>query len=422
MNIIQKALKRKQMVFPEAPMLDGFPMFGFGSVSSGVSITSRTTLQHHAVYTCVRTLTSDIAKIPVRLEKYVDGGWQPDRTHRLTNLLKSPNDRLVAFEFIEQIIQNVLTNGDSYVVVIRDKSGNPFKMIPIKSFSTSVVEDYKDGELYYHVTDNQLIPFKTSISTENGATRTIFHSDMIRTRNLSFDGGINGVSLIQIASEAFGLALATQQAAARAMNNGSHINGYFKNNGARGREGTEQDQEALSRSIQGIINSGKTAIINGLDYVPIPNNVADLQLIEARREVTQEIARMYRVPLYKLGLGDTEKAANIAEQEQSYITNTLIQYTKPLEQHMDRVLLNDAEKQFYRIKFDFSKQAEPSEAIRGAYYRDGISFGWLTQNEVREREDLAPKEGGDILHMPLNTGVAGDNNATDLGEMDEDKS
>lgn len=422
MNIIQKAFRKKQVIFPEAPVIGGFPMTGFGSVSSGVSVTSRTTLQHHAVYTCVRTITSDIAKIPYKLEKFVDGGWQVDNTHRLNNVLKAPNDRMVPFEFIEQIIQGVLTSGDAFVVVIRDKSGNPLKLIPIKPFSSSVVEDYKDGELFYHVTDRQLIPYKTSISTETGETRIIAHNDIIRTRNMSFDGGITGISLIQIASEAFGLALATQQAAARAMNNGSHINGYFKNNGARGREGTEQDQEALSRLIQGIVNSGKTAIVNGLDYVPIPTNLSDLQLIEARREVTQEIARMYRVPLYKLGLGDTEKAANIAEQEQSYITNTLIQYTRPLEQHMDRVLLNDAEKQFYRIKFDFSKQAEPSEQVRGAYYRDAISFGWMTANEVREREDLAPKEGGDTLHMPLNTGVAGDNNATDLGEMDEDKS
>ncbi|GBR14117.1 phage portal protein [Gluconobacter frateurii] len=412
MNFIQKALnlKTKASVIPEVPITTGLPfMMGGGLSATGITVNYRTALQHNAVYTCVRTLTSDIAKIPLTLEQFVDGGWQKATNHPLCSLLSVPNERLVMFEFLEEVIKSVLLTGDAFVVVIRDRQGNPIRLIPIRPGTASVVEDPKDGELFYKVTDNQLIPLKTSVSSETGPTRTIFHSDMIRTRNLSFDGGIYGQSLIQIASEAFGLSLATQETAARAFKNGANINGYFTSNGSTGREQQLSNKEELTRAISSIVNTAQPAIINGLDWVPMNNSVEQLQLTEARKQTVIEVAQMFRIPLYKLGQSDGEKAANISEQEQSYITNTLIQYTRPLEQHMDRVLLNDNEKAFFRFKFDFSKQAEPDEKVRGSYYKDALTNGWMTPNEIRKREELPPstQDGADELRFPLNTGVIG---------------
>lgn len=426
MNIFQKALFKtnKKSIINEVPIVSGLPLLGNSLTASNVSVNTRTTLQHHAVYTCVRTLTSDIAKIPLRLEKKFKDGWVHDTNHKINKLLKEPNDRIVTFEFIEQIIFNILTCGASYVVVVRDKIGNPYKLFPMLGNTTSVIEDYNDGELYYKVTSNQLIPYQTSVPTEQGASRTIYHSDMIRVNNLSLDNGIYGWSIIELASEAFGLALATQEAAARAYANGAHTNGYFKETGSnRGNEQKAATKEALNRQIKGVGAAGSFAIVNGLDWVPMDSNIGELQLVEARREITLEIARMYRVPSYKLGLADSEKAANISEQEQSYISNTLIQYTRPLEQHLDRVLLADNEKDYYRFRFDFTKQAEPNEQIRAQYYQSAITYGWMNINEVRQREDMCSIPDGDTFRVPLNTGVLGDNNSTDLtgGEPDEDK-
>lgn len=418
MNFLQKALniKTKGSIIPETPIVTGFPfLMSSGISATGITVNYRTALQHNTVYTCVRTLTSDIAKIPLRIEKFVDGGWQHDTNHPIARLLNVPNQRLVIFEFLEQIIFSVLSTGDSFVVAIRDDEGNPISLIPIKPGSASVILDSSDGELYYKVTEEQLIPYKTSISSETGATRTIYHSDMIRTRNLSFDGGVYGQSIVAIVSEVFGLALATQEAAARAYKNGAHINGYFTSSGAMGRERAELNKEELNRSISSVVNAGQTGIIDGLSWVPIERNIEDLQLIEARKQIDLELAQMFRIPVYKLGMSDGEKAANIAEQEQSYISNTLIQYTKPLEQHMDRVLLSDVEKKFYRIRFDFSKQSEPDEKVRGDYYKNAVTNGWMTPNEVRKREELPPstQDGADELRFPLNTGVIGNNDPTD---------
>lgn len=425
-SFFSKALSTvtKSVIAPinEAPIIGGFPYASMNTSASGVSVTARTTLQHHAVYTCVRTLTSDIAKIPLRIEKKVNGGWIPDDNHYLNDLFTTPNDRLTTFELLEAIVFSVLVAGDSLVVVTRDKQGKPTKLIPMRPYSCSIIEDPQDGELYYQVTDNQLIPLKTSISSETGPRRTIYHSDMVRTRNLTMDGGINGLSLTQMASEAFGLALATQEAAARAYANGAHINGFFKSSVPNGKAQTEAEKESLNRAIKTVANAGQMAVINNMEWVQMASNVGELQLVEARREITMEVARMYRVPLHKIGLSDSEKAANIAEQEQSYITNTLIQYTKPLEQHLDRVLLQPNEKRHYRIRFDFSKQAEPNQKDRGSYYKDGLTYGWLTQNEVRQMEDFAPstQEGTDDLRIPLNTGVAGSTDPNALTDSDNE--
>lgn len=428
MNILRKALSSNPLRQPpvDQQMYFGLPWFMGGNItSSGVTVTDRTAMQHHAVYTCVRTITCDIANTPLRVErKFPDGGWKADYQHPLTKVLKNPNDRMVTYELLEAIILNTMRTGDAFVVVIRDKQGNPIKLIPTKAFSVTVIEDSADGELYYKVTENLLKKHKTSISTETGATRTIYHEDMVRLRNFSYDNGVNGLSLFQIASDAFGLALATQEAASRAMANGAHINGYFYADGAIGPEQAAAQAHELKKTITGPTNAGVFPMVNGVKYESIPTNVAELQLIEARREETMEVARMFRVPLFKLGMNDTEKAANVSEQEQSYINNTLSQYTHPLEQHLDRVLLSDKEKDVYRIRFDFSKKAEPNEQIRGQFYTSALTTGWMNRNEVREREDMGTIPGGDVYLTPLNTGALGDNNGRDLkplGETDEDK-
>lgn len=424
MKLLNKYLSNKEKQFPtqiinEAPLLNSFPWAGIGSTSSGISVTTRTSLQHSAVYSCVRTLTSDIAKIPLIVEKNINGGWKPDPDHPKNLLINFPNHRNTAFELVESLIFSVLTSGDGFIVVIRDEDGNPTNLVPCRPFSTTVTEDYTDASLYYTTNEPLLRRYKTSILSETGDTRIIYPEDMIRIRNLSFDNGVTGTSILQIAQEAFGLGMATQEAAARSFQNSSHSNGYFKSDLTAGKQTTNRNYEALMRNINGLINSGKTAIIDGLDWIGFNSNIGELQLVESRRESTLEIARMYRMPPYKLGLSDTEKAANIAEQEQSYISNTLVQYTKPFEQHLDRILLSDKERGLFRFRFDFTKQAEPNEQIRGSYYQTAITYGWMSVNEVREREGLPPVPNGDQHLMPLNTGVAGNQNPVSLSPSED---
>lgn len=414
MNFLRKSLSmgvtKSPGVIQETPIVN-FPFIAPTTTASGVTVNPQTALEHEAVYTCVRTITSDIAKIPLQIEKKNPaGGWKVDYDHPFNQLLNYPNERHVAFEFIEDMVLSCMLNGDAFAVVIRDNMGIAEKIIPVNPYTTRVFEDPQDGELYYHVTSKMLFNERTSIKTETGETRTIYHRDMIRMRGLSLDNGKNGYSAIRLAREAFGLAIATQETAARAYTNGANVSGYFKPDPTMGAESAMAMADKLKTAIAGIVNSGKTAVLPGLDYVAINKNVSDLQLVEARRQVTSDIGRIFRVPPYKLGLNDSEKAANVAEQEQSYISNTLVQYTKPFEQHLNRALFKPAERNLYRISFDFTKQAEPSEQVRGDYYAKALTYGWMNPDEVREREGFSPipDQKGQEFRVPQNTGVMGD--------------
>ena len=430
MNFLQKSVglttNSTPGVIQETPIVN-FPFIAPTTTASGVTVNPRTALEHEAVYTCVRTITSDIAKIPWIIEKKNPaGGWKTDHDHPYNDLLQYPNDRHTPFEFVEEMVLGCMLNGDSFAVVIRDKNGKPTKLIPTNPYTTRVYEDPQDGELYYYVTSKMLFNEKTSIKTEQGESRTIYHSDMIRMRGLSLDVGKNGFSPINLAREAFGLAIATQETAARAYTNGANISGYFKPDLGLGNEAAMAMADKLKTVIAGIVNSGKTAVLPGLDYVPINKNVSDLQLVEARRQVTGDIGRIFRVPPYKLGLNDSEKAANVAEQEQSYISNTLVQYTKPYEQHLNRVLFTRQERQIYRITPDFTKQAEPSEQVRGDYYAKALTYGWMNPDEVRDREGFSPVPDGkgQEFRVPTNLGILGDQTGQQMigGNQDGSKS
>ncbi|MBF0892761.1 phage portal protein [Gluconobacter sp. LMG 1744] len=414
MNFLQKSMglggNQSGAVIQETPIVN-FPFIAPTTTASGVTVNPKTAMEHEAVFTCVRTITSDIAKIPLQIEKRNPaGGWKVDHDHPLSDLLNYPNGRHTIFEFLEELVLDCMLNGDAFAVVIRDRMGNPEKLIPVNPYTARVYEDPQDGELFYYVTSKMLIKEQTSIKSETGETRTIYHSDIVRLRGLSLDNGKNGYSALSLAREAFGLAIATQETAARAYTNGANISGYFKPDPTLGADATMALADKIKTAIAGIVNSGKTAVLPGMDYVEINRNVSDLQLVEARRQVTSDIGRIFRVPPYKLGLNDSEKAANVAEQEQSYISNTLVQYTKPLEQHLNRVLFKPNERKLYRISFDFTKQAEPSEQVRGNYYSQALTIGWMCPDEVREREGMAPIPNGkgQEIRVPLNTGVIGD--------------
>src|SRR5260221_10358130 len=68
-----------------------FALGGYPS-DTGTPVTPYTALQASAVYACVKVLSEDVAKLPLRVRKRLaGGGWAIASDHPLTGLLRSPN-------------------------------------------------------------------------------------------------------------------------------------------------------------------------------------------------------------------------------------------------------------------------------------------------------------------------------------------
>jgi len=127
----------------------------------------------------------------------------------------------------------------------------------------------------------------------------------------------------------------------------------------------------------------------------------DSQYLETRAFQVEEIARLFRVPCILIGHPD--KSATYASAEQfmlSFVIHTIRPWLVRIEQSINKYLLTDTERKKYFAKFKIEGLLRGDTASRYAAYTSAINARWMSPNEVRQLEELNPREGGDEFLNP----------------------
>lgn len=163
--------------------------------------------------------------------------------------------------------------------------------------------------------------------------------------------------------------------------------GYLKVN-APDLEQTEADQ-LKARWMQA--HGGSTrriAVLNATtEFHPLQIDPQALQLAELLRMSAWEIALVYGIPPYKLGIsmGATNTYANIESQEIDYVQDALLPWARRIESAFDAALPWGTS---LKLALDGLRRADTK--TRYESYAVGLSNGFLTVDEVRTMEDLPP--------------------------------
>jgi hypothetical protein len=129
-----------------------------------------------------------------------------------------------------------------------------------------------------------------------------------------------------------------------------------------------------------------------MDYKTIGITAIDAQLLDARKFSRIEICSMFGVPPHLIG--ETEKTATYASVEQfniMFATQCILPRIVLWEQAIQRDLIMDDR---YFAKFSMAAILRGDTAARYAAYRIGVQNGWLSQDDIRELEDLNPIADG----------------------------
>ena len=129
----------------------------------------------------------------------------------------------------------------------------------------------------------------------------------------------------------------------------------------------------------------------------------------SRKYQRGELLGFYRIPPHMAG--DTEKSTSwgtgIEQMSVGFVTYTMMPYFARYEQAINMKLFGPASKFF--AAFD------PDGLLRGDFktrmdgYAVGRQWGWLSVNDIRRKEDMAPlPEWGDVYLQPLNMQSAKD--------------
>ena len=361
---------------------------------TGVRINQQTALQVASVMACVSIIAEDVAKLTPQLwRKRSDGGRDLVTSHWFLPLLTRPNDWQTWFEFAMMQTAALLLRGNAYAVILRNGRGQPITLVPINPDRVTLWEA-PTGELFFVVTRTGL----HEMAVLKNLPLFVPYDDVWHWKGLS-GNGLLGVSKIALHREAIGLAAAMEQLAARTIGNGAKPSGVLESDKKVTPEVAVQLKERWQEAQGGFGNAGKVVVLEeGLKWKPLSLTFADLEFIASRHYQNAEIAKIFRIPNYMIGEDSKTSKANISQQSQEYLNNTLMSYVEIIEQRFAFTFdLGDG----IVVALDLSKILKADIASRYGAYRIG-QMGWLTVNEIRLAEGLNPVEGGDEIMRPVN--------------------
>ena len=367
--------------------------FGGGPSDAGVPVTQQSAISLTAVWCAVRIISETLASVPLFVyERQEPRGRRKAVEHDLFDRLHlQPNPDMTSYEFRRVMQAVVLLHGNAYAFIRRDRAGRPKELWPLLTQTVEPKRTDKEGLIYV-------------VRLNDGTTERFGSMDMLHIRGLGFDG-VKGKSVIGACREGIGLGLAAQKYASIFFGRGGRVPGVLQTQWPQISEDKRKNiSEGWYAGVGGADNWHKIAVLSkGVEYKQIGIPPEDSQFMELRKFQVNEVARMFNIQPHKLKDLDRATFSNIEQQNIEFVVDTMQPWFVNWEQEM-RVKLQalDERKRLF-IEFMIDGLLRGDSAARGAFYALGIQWGWLSQNDIRELEnlpDIGPQ--GDVYKAPMN--------------------
>jgi HK97 family phage portal protein len=381
----------------------------FGAPSDGgIYVSPETAMRCSAVFACVGLLAESIAQLPMKL--YKGYGWERKeaREHWIHRLLYyRPSPWQTSFEWRETAMLHLCLRGNFYAYKVRDGTGRVMELLPLHPDAVSV-RQLDNWDLEYRVTFKA---GKQMICSQ----RDIFH---VAYRSLD---GFTGLSPISYQRETIGLTLAAQKHGAKTFSNGAKPGGVLTHPTQLSDDAARRLRENWETTYGGD-NAGKTAILEeGMTFSVVSMSNTDAQYLETRRFQVEDIARIFGIPLFMIQ--STEKTTSwgsgIEQMSMGYVRYTLLPWVRRWEQAIRRDLIAEAREPDIEVRFNLEGLQRGDIRSRFQSYQIGVNMGVYSPNEVRELEDMNPREGGDVWLTPMNMRITDDEGVTKINDEDD---
>jgi HK97 family phage portal protein len=395
-------------------------MLGGVRTNSGQYVTPERAMRSAAVLACIRILCEDLSSLPLNLFRRTPEGASLATDHSLYRVLHdSPNHWQTSMELRESMILDVLCFGQCFVEKIVGDGGieslNPLSAGRMTYANPLSMYLPPDPPLMWRYAD-----------PANGQ-RVLLSDDLWTVRMLAPGGTINGQSLVLLAREAIGLALAAEEQGASLFRQGVQTDLTLSSDDEMDEDQKKNLREAFMARHAGSSNAWMPLLLEGgLTAQRIGLTAQESQYIETRQFQLADIARVFRIPDVLLGVSHG-KTATYASAEQfflSYTKYTLGPWCQRIEQSITRDLLAPSETDLFAkhdldsltrdllapsetdlfAKHDLDSLTRADLQTRYAAHAAGITAGFLTRNEARSMENLPTLPGLDEPLSPLNMG------------------
>lgn len=375
------------------------------SVQAGTDVSPRTgsytllfgsaptqAMQIATVYRCVKLLSESVANLPLQYMRMRDGIFVEDVNSRLHYLLRvQPDPNLSAFDFWTQAVQNVLLEGNAYIVPVYNAITMEVDRLALCKMHTVSHDVYNDT---YTIAD-----------IENGICGVFDENEVIHIKGMSMDGK-RGLSVLSYARLALNIGLTGDQETLNRFQNGGNVRGIIGNDKSVVGLGEYQDEQLKKTAVDVDSRFSKGEKIVSLpgqvQFSPISLSSTDMQFLESRKFTVREICRFFGVhPSFVFD--DTSNNYKSAEMANvAFLSTTLNPILRRIETELHRKLI--APTLCCKRKFEFDRRGLYACDLdsRVKYQMQTIQTGIYTVNEWRKEENKQPVEGGDTVLVSAN--------------------
>jgi HK97 family phage portal protein len=348
------------------------------------------------VYCCVDLISKRIASMPVYYETLRRGVYVADNTTRINDCLNiQPDGAQSAYDFWRQVIWEVLTEGNAYIVPVINPAD--LKMDRLVLCSRGTV--YHDTEAdVYHVND-----WRRSI-------RGVYHEDeIVHIKGASLPETPKvGQSVISFARQTIGTVGAANSEMRNRFVNGGAVRGFVT-----GKEGATMifgdydpaEGDKLADRVEERINTrrlGVSYLPGEFDFKSTGMTAADMQFLETLKYNVREICRFFGVhPSFVFD--DIASNYKSAENATAALLDTTINpMLRNIESELHRKLIPRGMWHAARVRFDREAMYASNIEARLAYQTKALNIGARTVNEIRRADNKPPVPGGDVAMISAN--------------------
>ncbi len=351
-------------------------------------------LQISVVFSCIRLIAEICGSLPLDMYERLPGGRRKRvlrNEHWLPELLAEPNPMMTAQEFWESVFAQVCSWGNFYGLRTNSiDKGRVLELWPLKP-DCMVVE--RDGF--------SKMKYRYSYSGMN-SQKDLTQSDVWHVKGFGMDGFM-GLSPLSVARQAMGLSVAAENYAGSFYANGGKPSGVLTIDKVLTKEQRDNVRERFGPMAEGGAN--KLWVLEaGAKYQQITIPPEDAQMLGSRQFQVGELARIFRIPLFLLMEMEksTSWGSGLEQQDLAFLKYTLRPYLTRVEESIGRWLLTPAERQKYYVEHNLEGLLRADSKARAEFYASAGQNGWMTRNEIREKENRDPMDGGDDLTVQSN--------------------
>lgn len=295
---------------------------------SGVRVTQEKALGVPAFGAAVNFMSGTLAGLPIGVFEVDEDGGKKAVSHPLSALLHdSPNDEQSSFDWRKYKFDQVFVPGRGLSYIERDGRDQVVNIWPIDSSTCKVKR--VNGRRLYEVRDAGLQRYD--------AHEIIDLAFMQKPDRLGHRGPMkNG-------RDALAVAIAATDYGAKIFQSGglppAALQGPFQS-----AQSAARASDDVSRAMQKLAAEGKQvlAVPAGHEIKPLGFNAKDMQLIELRRFLIEELARVFSLPPVFLQDLTHGTFTNTEQQDLHFVKHTLHRWVKQFEQELTLKLFGRA--------------------------------------------------------------------------------